>query len=179
MEAVQRFEQGLNLCFSIFKGIFAASALFQRAAAARFRKNEEKSFTKLWALDCWFSRTNDQRFFSPKKGAKDWRYDTAAAVGEAVAAKEYDRGILICGTGIGVCIAANKVKGVYAALLNNVYQAERAQLSNNANVITLGAQVTGIELGKCLVREYLANTYDSASRSGPKVQAIVEYEAAN
>mgnify|MGYP001064513787 CR=1 FL=1 len=90
-----------------------------------------------------------------------------------------DRGILICGTGIGVCIAANKVKGVYAALLNNVYQAERAQLSNNANVITLGAQVTGIELGKCLVREYLANTYDSASRSGPKVQAIVEYEAAN
>ena len=73
----------------------------------------------------------------------------------------------------------NKVKGVYAALLNNVYQAERAQLSNNANVITLGAQVTGIELGKCLVREYLANTYDSASRSGPKVQAIVEYEAAN
>ena len=93
-----------------------------------------------------------------------------------MAAKEYDRGILICGTGIGVCIAANKVKGVYAALLNNVYQAERAQLSNNANVITLGAQVTGIELGKCLVREYLANT---ASRSGPKVQAIVEYEAAN
>ena len=74
---------------------------------------------------------------------------------------------------------AVKVKGVYAALLNNVYQAERAQLSNNANVITLGAQVTGIELGKCLVREYLANTYDSASRSGPKVQAIVEYEAAN
>ena len=104
---------------------------------------------------------------------------TADAVGEAVAAKENDRGILICGTGIGVCIAANKVKGVYAALLNNVYQAERAQLSNNANVITLGAQVTGIELGKCLVREYLANTYDSASRSGPKVQAIVEYEAAN
>ena len=96
-----------------------------------------------------------------------------------MAAKEYDRGILICGTGIGVCIAANKVKGVYAALLNNVYQAERAQLSNNANVITLGAQVTGIELGKCLVREYLAKTYDSASRSGPKVQAIVEYEAAN
>ena len=98
---------------------------------------------------------------------------------KAVASGECDRGILICGTGIGVCIAANKVKGVYAALLNNVYQAERAQLSNNANVITLGAQVTGIELGKCLVREYLANTYDSASRSGPKVQAIVEYEAAN
>ena len=105
--------------------------------------------------------------------------DFAAPAARAVASGECERGILICGTGIGVCIAANKVKGVYAALLNNVYQAERAQLSNNANVITLGAQVTGIELGKCLVREYLANTYDSASRSGPKVQAIVEYEAAN
>ena len=105
--------------------------------------------------------------------------DVAKAACDKITSGECDIGILICGTGIGVCIAANKVKGVYAALLNNVYQAERAQLSNNANVITLGAQVTGIELGKCLVREYLANTYDSASRSGPKVQAIVEYEAAN
>ena len=62
------------------------------------------------------------------------------------------RGILICGTGIGVSIAANKVPGAYAALVNNVYQAQRAQLSNNANIITLGAQVTGIELAKCLVK---------------------------
>lgn len=67
------------------------------------------------------------------------------------------RGILICGTGIGVSIAANKVPGAYAALVNNVYQAQRAQLSNNANIITLGAQVTGIELAKCLVKEYLSN----------------------
>lgn len=101
---------------------------------------------------------------------------TATAVGEAVARKEYDRGILICGTGIGVCIAANKVKGVYAALLNNFYQAERAQLSNAANVITMGAQVTGIELAKCMVREYLQNTFDPNSRSFPKVEAIREYE---
>ena len=68
------------------------------------------------------------------------------------------RGILICGTGIGVSIAANKVPGAYAALVNNVYQAQRAQLSNNANIITLGAQVTGIELAKCLVKEYLSVT---------------------
>ena len=70
------------------------------------------------------------------------------------------RGILICGTGIGVSIAANKVPGAYAALVNNVYQAQRAQLSNNANIITLGAQVTGIELAKCLVKEYLSVTFD-------------------
>ena len=101
---------------------------------------------------------------------------TAFALGEAVAAGECDRGILICGTGIGVCIAANKVKGVYAAEVNNIYQAERAQLSNNANVITMGAQVIGLELAKCFVREYLKNTFDPNSRSGAKVQAIADYE---
>ena len=83
------------------------------------------------------------------------------------------RGILICGTGIGVSIAANKVPGAYAALVNNVYQ---AQLSNNANIITLGAQVTGIELAKCLVKEYLSVTFDPESRSMPKVARITEYE---
>lgn len=102
---------------------------------------------------------------------------TAFALGEAVAAGECDRGILICGTGIGVCIAANKVNGVYAAEVNNIYQAERAQLSNNANVITMGAQVIGLELAKCFVREYLKNTFDPNSRSGAKVQAIADYES--
>lgn len=100
----------------------------------------------------------------------------AFAVGEAVAAKECDRGILICGTGIGVSIAANKVKGVYAACVSNIYQAERAQLSNKANVITMGAQVIGFELAKCFVKEYLKNTFDENSRSAPKVAAITEYE---
>lgn len=103
--------------------------------------------------------------------------NTAFTLGEAVAAGECERGILICGTGIGVCIAANKVKGVYAAEVNNIYQAERAQLSNNANVITIGAQVIGIELAKCLVREYLKNSFDAKSRSFPKVASISEYEA--
>lgn len=102
--------------------------------------------------------------------------NTAITLAEAVAAGEYDRGILICGTGIGVCIAANKVKGAYAALLNNVYQAQRAELSNNANIITMGAQVMGIELAKCLVKEYLSVTFDPNSRSAPKVQRIYDYE---
>lgn len=102
--------------------------------------------------------------------------NTAITLATAVAAGECERGILICGTGIGVCIAANKVKGAYAALVNNVYQAERAELSNDANIITLGAQVTGIELAKVLVKTYLANTFDPQSRSMPKVQAIYDYE---
>ena len=97
-------------------------------------------------------------------------------VAHAIADGECDKGILICGTGIGVSIAANKVPGAYAALVNNVYQAQRAQLSNNANIITLGAQVTGIELAKCLVKEYLSVTFDPESRSMPKVARITEYE---
>lgn len=110
-------------------------------------------------------------------GSEDPIYaNTAIRVATAVANKEYDRGILVCGTGIGVCIAANKVKGAYAALVNNVYQAQRAQLSNNANIITMGAQVTGIEVAKCMVKEYLSNSFDPNSRSAPKVERILEYE---
>lgn len=101
----------------------------------------------------------------------------AFKVGEAVAAKEFDRGILLCGTGIGVSIAANKVKGCYAACIHDVYQAERAQLSNMANVITMGSQVIGINLAKALMEEYLANTWDPECRSFDKVQAILDYEA--
>lgn len=100
----------------------------------------------------------------------------ATRVAEAVAAKEYDRGILFCGTGIGVMLAANKVKGAYAANVNNVYSAKRACLSNNCNIITLGSQVTGDMLGKELIEAYLSCTYEYNERSGKKVDAIVEYE---
>ena len=102
--------------------------------------------------------------------------NTAIRLAQAVAAEECDRGVLICGTGIGMCIAANKVKGAYAALVNNVYQAQRAQLSNRANIMTLGAQVTGVELEKCLVQSYLKEQFDPQSRSAPKVQRICDYE---
>ncbi len=111
-------------------------------------------------------------------GSEDPIYaNVAVTLAKAVVAGEYDRGILICGTGLGVSIAANKVKGARVALLTDCYQAQRAQLSNNANIIALGAQVTGIELAKCLVQEYLNNTYNPNSRSAPKVDKISEYEA--
>jgi ribose 5-phosphate isomerase B len=102
--------------------------------------------------------------------------NVAIAVAEAVAAGKYDRGILLCGTGIGMSIAANKVPGAYAAVVNDIYQAERAELSNHANIITLGAQVTGPALAKCFVREYLSHTYDPNSRSADKVARICRYE---
>ncbi|SRR5690554_1084318 len=102
--------------------------------------------------------------------------NTAIKLATDVVNKVCERGILICGTGIGVTIAANKVEGAYAALVTNIYQAQRAQLSNNANILTLGAQVTGIELAKCLVKEYLGLNFDPNSRSAPKIQRIIEYE---
>lgn len=103
--------------------------------------------------------------------------NVAFAVARDVAAGVATRGVLLCGTGIGVSIAANKVKGAYAAAVTNVYQAERAQLSNNANIIAMGSQVTGIELAKCLLAAYLSKTYDPNSRSHPKFQRICAFEA--
>lgn len=109
-------------------------------------------------------------------GSEDPIYaNTAIAVAESVAAGKCNRGLLICGTGIGVSIAANKVKGAYAALISDVYQAQRAVLSNNANIIAIGAQVTGVELAKCLVKEYLSMTYDPNCRSAEKIQRIYDY----
>ena len=102
--------------------------------------------------------------------------NTAIEVAQAVAGGKYDRGIVVCGTGIGVSIAANKVKGAYAACIHDVYQAQRAELSNHANIITMGSQVIGIQLAKELVKEYLSVEWDPHCRSVDKVQRIVDFE---
>ncbi|MDR3322011.1 MAG: RpiB/LacA/LacB family sugar-phosphate isomerase [Synergistaceae bacterium] len=110
-------------------------------------------------------------------GSEDPIYaNVAIAVATEVVAGKADRGVLICGTGIGVSIAANKVEGAYAALVTDIYQAQRAQLSNNANIIAFGAQVMGVEVAKCLLKEYLSQSYDPNSRSAPKVCRITDYE---
>ena len=85
--------------------------------------------------------------------------NVAIRVAEAVAAGKHDRGILLCGTGIGMSIAANKVPGAYAALVADAYSAERARKSNNANIMTLGALTTGVELAKVLVRIWMESEY--------------------
>lgn len=86
----------------------------------------------------------------------------------------YDRAILVCGTGIGVCIAANKVPGIRAALTHDTYSAERAALSNNAQIITMGARVIGPELAKAIADAWLAQTehFDAAGKSAGNVDAI-------
>jgi ribose 5-phosphate isomerase B len=101
--------------------------------------------------------------------------NVAIKVAEQVAAGVHDRGILICGTGIGMCITANKVPGVYAALCSDAYSTERSVKSNNANVMTLGSQVTGTELAKSLVKIWLASEYVPGGRSEPKIQRIYDY----
>ncbi len=96
-------------------------------------------------------------------------------VGEAVAAKSFDRGILLCGTGIGMSIAANKVPGVYAALCADTYSAERAVKSNNCNVLTLGAFTTGTEVAKQIVRTWMEARWQTGTSSEPKVACYMEY----
>ncbi|MCX6259242.1 MAG: RpiB/LacA/LacB family sugar-phosphate isomerase [Bacteroidia bacterium] len=99
----------------------------------------------------------------------------AFAVGEAVAAKSFDRGILLCGTGIGMSIAANKVPGIYAALCADTYSAERAIKSNNSNILTIGAFTTGSEVAKQIVKTWMEARWQSGTASEPKVACYVEY----
>ncbi len=102
--------------------------------------------------------------------------NVAFKVAEAVARGEHERGILLCGTGIGMSIAANKVPGAYAALCSDTYSAERACKSNNANIMTLGSQVIGPELARTLVSVWLRSEYAPGGRSEPKVRRIVDYD---
>ncbi len=82
------------------------------------------------------------------------------AVGEAVAKGEADCGILICGTGVGISIAANKVKGVRAAVCSDVTTAHLVKEHNNANIIAFGARIVGEELAKDIVKSYLTAEFE-------------------
>ncbi len=101
----------------------------------------------------------------------------AVAAARKVAAGEADRALLVCGTGLGVAISANKVSGVRAVTAHDSYSVERAVLSNNAQVLCLGQRVIGVELARRLVREWLGYEFDPTSASAAKVAAIDEYEA--
>lgn len=101
----------------------------------------------------------------------------AIAAAEKVAAGEADRALIFCGTGLGVAIAANKVAGIRAVTAHDSFSVERAVLSNNAQVLTMGQRVVGIELAKRLVREWLTYRFDESSASAEKVALIGEYEA--
>ncbi|SEP25360.1 ribose-5-phosphate isomerase [Amycolatopsis saalfeldensis] len=100
------------------------------------------------------------------------------AAAEAIAGGEADRGVLVCGTGIGMAISANKVPGVRATVAHDSYSAERSIKSNNCQVITFGARAIGPEVAKKIVAEWVGYRFDPASASASKVEHITKYENA-
>jgi len=100
----------------------------------------------------------------------------AIAAAELVASGEADRALIFCGTGLGVAISANKVAGIRAVTAHDSFSVERAVLSNNAQVLTMGQRVIGIELARRLVREWLTYRFDESSASAEKVADISNYE---
>lgn len=87
-----------------------------------------------------------------------------------------DRGLFVCGTGMGVAMSACKVPGIRASVAHDSYSVERLVKSNNAQVLTFGARVIGLELARRLAREWLGYTFDPHSHSAPKVAAIERYD---
>jgi ribose 5-phosphate isomerase B len=100
----------------------------------------------------------------------------AVAVSELVAAGEADRAVLVCGTGMGMAISANKVPGVRASTAHDGFSVERLVKSNDGQVLCLGARVIGIEVARRLVGEFLSYSFDPSSASAAKVEAICSYE---
>jgi ribose 5-phosphate isomerase B len=93
-----------------------------------------------------------------------------------VANGEADRAILICGTGLGVAIAANKVPGIRAVTAHDSFSVERSILSNDAQVLCMGQRVVGVEVARRMAKEWLGHTFDRTSASAEKVNAICAYD---
>ncbi|WP_413316573.1 ribose-5-phosphate isomerase [Agrococcus sp. 1P02AA] len=100
----------------------------------------------------------------------------AIEAAERVARGEADRALLLCGTGIGVAIAANKVTGIRATVAHDSFSVERSVLSNDCQVLTMGQRVVGIELARRLAGEWLTYTFDPSSHSQANVDDICAYE---
>ncbi|GEM_PF-88973 len=104
--------------------------------------------------------------------------DVAVEASRKVAAGEADRALLICGTGLGMAITANKTPGVRAVTAHDVYSVSRSVLSNDAQVLTMGQRVIGLELARALVDGWLDLRFDQASPSSSKVELIRRYDEA-
>lgn len=113
--------------------------------------------------------------FGAAAGEKILYPDVAYSVAHAVAEKKFERGILLCGTGIGMAICANKVTGVRAAVCHDPFSAERARKSNNAQILCMGERVIGTELAKYLVDVWMGCEF-AGGNSTEKVNRIHELE---
>ncbi len=105
--------------------------------------------------------------------------DIAREVGEKVRESEGSFGILICGSGIGVCIAANKMKGIRAATCNTVEMAEMARNHNDANVVTMGSRVIAVEEIKKIAKAFLTTEFDGGERHQRRVKKMMDLEDLN
>ncbi|MBB4002085.1 MAG: RpiB/LacA/LacB family sugar-phosphate isomerase [Aurantimonas endophytica] len=114
---------------------------------------------------------------TPPTGSGEYYANLSERVASGILDGTYDRAILCCGTGIGVALSANKIPGIRAAQTHDPYSAERAALSNNAQIITMGARVIGSELAKSVADAFLSVTYDPAGRSADNVKAIDALDA--
>ena len=101
----------------------------------------------------------------------------AVDASKLVLSGEADRALLICGTGLGVAISANKVPGIRAVTAHDSFSVERAVMSNNAQVLCMGQRVVGIELARRLAKEWVGYTFDPESASAEKIKVISDYEA--
>jgi ribose 5-phosphate isomerase B len=113
--------------------------------------------------------------FGIQDGQEDDYPDVAEPVARAVAAGEVERAVLVCGTGLGMAIVANKVRGVRAAPVSDPYSAERAIRSNDARVLCLGAQVVGPSVAPILVDHWMSGEF-AGGRSAPKVAKIEDLD---
>lgn len=104
--------------------------------------------------------------------------DYAAAVGRSVADGDADRGVLICGTGLGVAIAANKIHGVRAATCNDLFSARLCRAHNDANVVTVGARIIGPDLAEAVVKAFLGTDLDDGPRHRRRLDKINALERA-
>lgn len=104
--------------------------------------------------------------------------DYGFKVGEAVARGECEKGLLFCGTGVGISISANKVKGIRAVVCSEPYSAKLSREHNDTNILALGARVVGIELAKMIIDVWLSTKFEGG-RHGDRVAKIAQYENQN
>ena len=109
-----------------------------------------------------FGAYTDERTNYPIYGKK---------VADAIVSKEYECGVLICGTGIGISLAANKVKGIRAAVCSEPYSAKLSKQHNNSNIIAFGARVVGVDLAKMIVKEWLDAKFEGGDRKSTRLNS--------
>lgn len=116
--------------------------------------------------------------FDGKEDGCDYT-DAAFAVAKSVTEGEADLGILICGTGIGMSMAANKIKGIRAAVCSDTFSAKMTRVHNNANILCMGARVIGEELAICILHEFINAEFEKGGRHERRVNKIIAAEEGN